>query len=205
MLKIETPNNEDKVLLHSCCAPCSSAIIECLLANNIRPTVFYYNPNIYPQAEYDIRKAEAIRYVKALGLDFIDGDYDYQLWRSSMSGMEDEPERGGRCLQCFTLRLTETARYAAEHGFTLFTTTLASSRWKVSTRLIWQVVALPLSIPVPSSGNRTGEKEDYKTAEINFLKSMTSTINNIAVASSVCGGLKRKNKNIRSQLIFLHQ
>lgn len=95
MLKIETPNNEDKVLLHSCCAPCSSAIIECLLANNIRPTVFYYNPNIYPQAEYDIRKAEAIRYVKALGLDFIDGDYDYQLWRSSMSGMEDEPERGG--------------------------------------------------------------------------------------------------------------
>ena len=130
MLKIETPNNEDKVLLHSCCAPCSSAIIECLLANNIRPTVFYYNPNIYPQAEYDIRKAEAIRYVKALGLDFIDGDYDYQLWRSFMSGMEDEPERGGRCLQCFTLRLSETARYAAEHGFTLFTTTLASSRWK---------------------------------------------------------------------------
>lgn len=58
MLKIETPNNEDKVLLHSCCAPCSSAIIECLLANNIRPTVFYYNPNIYPQAEYDIRKLE---------------------------------------------------------------------------------------------------------------------------------------------------
>ena len=113
MLKIETPNNEDKVLLHSCCAPCSSAIIECLLANNIRPTVFYYNPNIYPQAEYDIRKAEAIRYVKALGLDFIDGDYDYQLWRSSMSGMEDEPERGSRCLQFFTLRLSETARYAA--------------------------------------------------------------------------------------------
>lgn len=205
MLKIETPNNEDKVLLHSCCAPCSSAIIECLLANNIRPTVFYYNPNIYPQAEYDIRKAEAIRYVKALGLDFIDGDYDYQLWRSSMSGMEDEPERGSRCLQCFTLRLSETARYAAEHGFTLFTTTLASSGGKVSTRLIWQVVALPLSIPAPSSGSKTGGKEDYKTAEINFLKSMTSTINNIAVASSVCGGLKRKNKNIRSQLIFLHQ
>ena len=130
MLKIETPNNEDKVLLHSCCAPSSSTIIEYLLANNIRPTVFYYNPNIYPQAEYDIRKAEAIRYEKALGLDFIDGDYDYQLWRSSMSGMEDEPERGGRCLQCFTLRLSETARYAAEHGFTLFTTALASSRGK---------------------------------------------------------------------------
>lgn len=205
MLKIETPNNEDKVLLHSCCAPCSSAIIECLLANNIRPTVFYYNPNIYPQAEYDIRKAEAIRYVKALGLDFIDGDYDYQLWRSFMSGMEDEPERGGRCLQCFTLRLSETARYAAEHGSHYSPLPSPLPAGKVSTRLIWQVVALPLSIPAPSSGNRTGEKEDYKIAEINFLKSMTSTINNIAVASSVCGGLKRKNKNIRSQLIFLHQ
>ena len=52
MLKLQTPNHEDKVLLHSCCAPCSSAIIECLLANGIRPTVFYYNPNIYPQDVY---------------------------------------------------------------------------------------------------------------------------------------------------------
>ena len=130
MLKLQTPNHEDKVLLHSCCAPCSSAIIECLLANGIRPTVFYYNPNIYPQTEYEIRKSEASRYVQGLGLDFIDGDYDYSFWRTSMQGMEDEPERGGRCLKCFNLRLAETARYASKHGFTLFTTTLASSRWK---------------------------------------------------------------------------
>ena len=98
MLKIQTPNGENRVLLHSCCAPCSSAIIECMLANGIRPTVFYCNPNIYP--------------------------------RNTMLGLEDEPERGGRCLKCFTLRLTETARYASEHGFSVFTTTLASSRWK---------------------------------------------------------------------------
>ena len=127
MLKLQTPNHEDKVLLHSCCAPCSSAIIECLLANGIRPTVFYYNPNIYPQTEYEIRKSEAIRYVQGLGLDFIDGDYDYSFWRTSMQGMEDEPERGGRCLKCFNLRLAETARYASKHGFTLFTTTLSRS------------------------------------------------------------------------------
>ena len=130
MFKLQTPHNEDKVLLHSCCAPCSSAIIECLLANGIRPTVFYFNPNIYPQEEYEIRKAEAIRYVQALGIDFIDGDYNYDHWRETIQGLENEPERGGRCLKCFTLRLTETARYASEHGFTLFTTTLASSRWK---------------------------------------------------------------------------
>lgn len=130
MLKIETPNGENKVLLHSCCAPCSSAIIECMLANGIRPTIFYCNPNIYPREEYEIRKAEAIRYVQDLGLDFIDADYDYMHWRETIKGLENEPERGGRCLKCFIMRLTETARYASEHGFTLFTTTLASSRWK---------------------------------------------------------------------------
>ena len=112
MLKIQTPNGENRVLLHSCCAPCSSAIIECMLANGIRPTVFYCNPNIYPQEEYEIRKQEAIRFVTSQNLDFIDADYDYTHWRNTMQGLEDEPERGGRCLKCF------------------FTTTLASSRWK---------------------------------------------------------------------------
>lgn len=130
MLKIETPNGDDRVLLHSCCAPCSSAIIECMLANGIRPTLFYCNPNIYPKEEYEIRKNEAIRFATSQNLDFIDADYDYGQWRQAMQGLEDEPERGSRCLKCFTLRLTETARYASEHGFTLFTTTLASSRWK---------------------------------------------------------------------------
>ncbi len=130
MLKVQTPNGDHKVLLHSCCAPCSSAIIECMLANGIRPTVFYCNPNIYPQAEYEIRKEEAIRFVTSKNLDFIDADYDYAHWLHTIKGLENEPERGSRCLKCFTLRLTETARYASEHGFSVFTTTLASSRWK---------------------------------------------------------------------------
>ncbi len=119
-----------KVLLHSCCAPCSSAIIEWMLKNGISPTVFYYNPNIYPREEYEIRKAEAIRFVTAQGLDFVDADYDYEHWREAVAGLEQEPERGKRCLQCFTLRLMETAKYGVEHGFEAFTTTLASSRWK---------------------------------------------------------------------------
>ena len=107
MLKLLPPNGENHVLLHSCCAPCSSAIIECMLANNIRPTVFYCNPNIYPREEYEVRKNEAIRFVTSQGLDFVDADYDYEHWKSLMQGLE-----------------------AATHGFTLFTTTLASSRWK---------------------------------------------------------------------------
>ena len=130
MLKIETPNGDHRVLLHSCCAPCSSAIIECMLQNGIRPTVFYCNPNIYPQEEYEVRKNEAIRFVTSKGLDFVDADYDHAHWLCTVRGLEDEPERGARCLKCFTLRLTETARYASKHRFSLFTTTLASSRWK---------------------------------------------------------------------------
>ena len=130
MLQISTPNGDTHVLLHACCAPCSSAIIECMLANGIRPTLFFCNPNINPEEEYLIRKNEAIRFAKAQQLDFVDADYNYDHWRETMKGLEDEPERGGRCLKCFTLRLTETARYASEHGFRLFTTTLASSRWK---------------------------------------------------------------------------
>lgn len=130
MLELHTPGGEDKVLLHACCAPCSSAIIECMLANHIRPTVFYFNPNIFPQEEYLIRKSENLRYVSSLGLDFIDADYDHPTWRESMKGLELEPERGKRCLNCFYYRLKKTARYASENGFSLFTTTLGSSRWK---------------------------------------------------------------------------
>lgn len=118
------------LLLHTCCAPCSAAIIEWLLANDIRPTLFYCNPNIYPREEYDIRKGECTRYARSLGLDIVDADYDHEAWLSHMAGLEDEPERGRRCLQCFRLRLAATARYAHEHGFDRIATTLASSRWK---------------------------------------------------------------------------
>lgn len=124
------PGDARQVLLHTCCAPCSSAIIECLMQHGVRPTIYYCNPNIYPLEEYHIRKDECTRYAQALGLDIIDADYDHEAWRCTVQGLEGEPERGGRCLQCFKLRLRDTARYAHEHGFPLITTTLASSRWK---------------------------------------------------------------------------
>lgn len=127
---IETPDGSDKVLLHTCCAPCSSAIIECMMQHGIRPTIFYYNPNIFPLEEYNIRKEECSRYAKSLGLDIVDWDWDHDNWRCMVKGMENEPERGGRCLKCFKIRLLETAKYAHENGFSIITTTLASSRWK---------------------------------------------------------------------------
>ena len=130
MEMIEAPMGESKVLLHTCCAPCSSAIIEALMNNGITPVIYYCNPNIYPREEYEIRKDECTRYARALGLEIIDADYDHENWLETMKGMEHEPERGSRCLKCFKLRLLHTAEYAKQRGIKVITTTLASSRWK---------------------------------------------------------------------------
>ncbi len=119
-----------KILLHCCCAPCSSAILEWMLTNDIRPTLFYCNPNIYPEEGYLIRKNELTRYANKLGLDVIDDDYNHEEWLQKVCGLENEPERGKRCLQCFKIRMLRTAQVAAEKGFDEITTTLASSRWK---------------------------------------------------------------------------
>ena len=121
---------ETTVLLHTCCAPCSSAIIEALMKNGITPVIYYCNPNIYPQEEYEIRKNECTRYAESLGLEIVDADYDHDNWLYEMKGLECEPERGGRCMKCFKLRLLRTAQYAHERGIKVITTTLASSRWK---------------------------------------------------------------------------
>ena len=127
---LEVPLGETKVLLHTCCAPCSSAIIECLMQHGVTPVIYYCNPNIYPREEYEIRKDECTRYARALGLEIIDADYDHEAWLEAVKGLEAEPERGGRCLKCFKLRLLRTAEYAAAHGIKVITSTLASSRWK---------------------------------------------------------------------------
>lgn len=124
------PNGLHEVLLHACCAPCSSAIVEWMLQHDIRPTIFYFNPNIYPREEYDIRKNESKRHAESLGIRWIDGDYDHEQWLRQVKGLEKEPERGSRCLQCFRMRLMATALQAKELGISFFATTLASSRWK---------------------------------------------------------------------------
>lgn len=127
---LQAPMGETTVLLHTCCAPCSSAIIEALLRAGITPVIYYCNPNIYPREEYEIRKRECTRYAQSLGLEIVDADYDHENWLEAVKGLEDQPERGGRCLKCFKLRLLRTAEYARERGIKVITTTLASSRWK---------------------------------------------------------------------------
>ncbi len=127
---IEIPEGISQVLLHACCAPCSSAIVEWMLQHGIRPTIFYFNPNIFPYEEYEIRKNESKRHAESLGIPWIDGDYDHEAWLQAIRGLEQEPERGSRCQQCFRIRLTATALQAQQIGIQHFTTTLASSRWK---------------------------------------------------------------------------
>ncbi len=124
------PEDLHELLLHACCAPCSSAIVEWLLQHEVRPTIFYYNPNIFPFEEYEIRKEESKRHAESLGIKWIDGDYDHEGWLQDVCGLENEPERGRRCEQCFLLRLTKTAQKAQELDIPYFATTLASSRWK---------------------------------------------------------------------------
>jgi len=130
LIRLQVPGGAKKILLHACCAPCSGAIVECMLADGLQPTIFYFNPNIFPLEEYERRKTESIRHAESLQLPFIDGDYKHDVWLNRVSGLEDEPERGRRCLACFKLRLEETAHYAHRYGFPVFTTTLAASRWK---------------------------------------------------------------------------
>lgn len=119
-----------EMVLHSCCAPCSGAIIEWLLENDWKPVIFFSNSNIVPREEYELRKAEITRYAVSKGLTVIDDDYDHSSWLECVRGLEEEPERGARCLECFKFRLLRAARFASEHGIGILATSLASSRWK---------------------------------------------------------------------------
>ena len=124
-----------RLLLHSCCAPCSSHCLD-LLSSCFDITVFYYNPNITEKAEYSLRVAEQKRLLAELGEDlgvklgFAEGAYEPERFLRTVKGLENSPEGGERCEKCFELRLEETARYAKEHGFKLFTTTLTISPLK---------------------------------------------------------------------------
>jgi predicted adenine nucleotide alpha hydrolase (AANH) superfamily ATPase len=121
---------EKKVLLHSCCAPCSGEVMEAMLASGIDYTIFFYNPNIHPKREYLLRKDENVRFAEKHNVPFVDADYDKDNWLARAKGMEWEPERGARCTMCFDMRFERTALYAHEHDFPVMTSSLGISRWK---------------------------------------------------------------------------
>ena len=127
---------KQKILLHSCCAPCSTAVIE-RLSEDYEIVIFYYNPNIYPEEEYIKRKNEEIKYIKHLNetnksilISMLDSDYECEKFYKATKGYESEREGGARCAICFKLRLEETAKKAKALGFDLFGTTLTVSPHK---------------------------------------------------------------------------
>lgn len=124
------PQGRKKLLLHSCCAPCAGDIMENLVESGIDFAIYFYNPNIHPQKEYEIRKQENIRFAQKQNIPFIDADYDTENWFERAKGMENEPERGIRCTMCFDMRFMRTALYAHEHGFDVISSSLGISRWK---------------------------------------------------------------------------
>ena len=128
--QIENTPKGTRLLLHSCCAPCSSACLE-RLKDHFAVTVLYYNPNIDENEEYEKRKAEQIRFLQETGwADFLDCDHEPEAFFKAVQGMENEPERGSRCYVCYGLRLEKTAQVAKEHGFAYFGTTLTLSPYK---------------------------------------------------------------------------
>ena len=151
-----------RLLLHACCGPCSSAVLE-QLCRYFEITVLYYNPNTWPAAEYYRRGEELQKFVAAahpLGVTVVEDTYDPQQFYTAVAGLENEPERGSRCTVCYRLRMRRAAQYAAEHGFDWFTTTLSISPHKDAKRInaIGQELEQELD-------NLTAENEDL-TAQI---------------------------------------
>ena len=127
---LQLPDNKKKLLLHSCCAPCSGDIMLRLKESGIDYTVYFYNPNIHPLKEYILRKEENMLFAKKNNIPFIDADYNSTKWFSLTKGMEWIPERGARCSVCFDMRFIDTAEYAYKNNFDIFSSTLGISRWK---------------------------------------------------------------------------
>lgn len=128
-------DSKKKLLLHSCCGPCNSYVIS-YLTNYFDITILYYNPNIYPYDEYLKRKQEQIKLINEIdcsnNLDIMDCDYDNDLYEKCIIGLENEPERGNRCMVCYNLRMEKTAKMAKECNYDYFCTTLSVSPYKNS-------------------------------------------------------------------------
>lgn len=157
---IQKDNVCPNLLLHSCCAPCSSYVLE-YLSDFFDITVLYYNPNIYPIEEYEHRKAEQIRLINEkewkIPVKFMDCDYDNSSFENIIKGLEEEPEGGRRCEKCFNLRLEKTAFLAKENNFDYFVTTLSVSPLK-DAQLLNEI------------GNKLSEKYNIKYLPSDFKK-----------------------------------
>lgn len=160
LAQLEAEQRVPTLLIHSCCAPCSSYVLE-YLSEYFKITVFYYNPNIYPESEYSKRIAEQQKLIHDMKfrypVSFLAGQYDKERFYEMAAGMETQKEGGARCMKCYALRLSEAARQAAAGGFDYFTTTLSISPMKNAQKL-------------NEIGLRSGEKYGVKYLVSDFKK-----------------------------------
>jgi epoxyqueuosine reductase len=161
-----TENSEvPSLLLHSCCAPCSSSVLECL-SKHFKITVFYYNPNIEPFEEYQKRAAEQRRFLSVFEsgspIGFIEGPYDEAAFHALSAGREKEKEGGSRCFLCYEMRLRKTAELAKKSGFDYFTTTLSVSPYKNARALNEIGVRLSEEYDVPFLFSDFKKKNGYQ-------------------------------------------
>ncbi|NLI91765.1 MAG: epoxyqueuosine reductase QueH [Peptococcaceae bacterium] len=127
--------SKPEILVHACCATCAAYVLE-KLESNYTPVIYYYNPNIYPVQEYCRRRDELQLYAAKKNIRYIEEEYNYGQWQAQINGLEDEPEKGRRCLICFEMRLQRTAEFASQNHFPLFTTTLTISPHKNSKAIL---------------------------------------------------------------------
>ncbi len=162
---LEQKGEKKTLLLHSCCAPCSSYVLE-YLSRYFYITVFYYNPNIYPPEEYDTRVKEQKRLVSqmpvSLPVQVAEGAYEPELFFETVRGMEQLPEGGERCFRCYELRMRKAAEYAADHGFDYFATTLSISPLKNAGKMNAIGLKLAEETGVPHMVSDFQKKNGYK-------------------------------------------
>lgn len=176
-----------KIILHACCAPCASYPIKKLIEDDYEPVVFFYNPNIFPSLEYEIRRVELEKYCKKIGVQYFEGEYEIKRFYEAIDGFENEPEKGKRCSICFDLRLDKSAQFAISKGINCFTTTLSVSPHKNS-------------IQIFEAGRKIAQKYGVEFLEYNFKKqdgfkiSRAIARENNMYAQSYCGCEFSKDK-----------
>ena len=190
--ELENIKEPKKLLLHSCCAPCSSHVIT-FLTNYFDITILYYNPNIAPIEEYNKRKKEQIRLIKSIDtinkLDIIDCDYDNDIYESKIKGYEECPERGARCNICYELRMRKTAEIAKYNKYDYFCTTLSVSPYK-NANLINQI-----GEKLATEFNIKWLYSDFKKAD-GYKKSIELSKKYNLYRQDYCGCIYSKRKNI---------
>lgn len=185
----ENKGRKPTLLLHSCCGPCSTAVITRLI-DYFDITIYYYNPNIEPISEYLKRKEEQLKVIKELGVKFINSDYENDIYRSTVNGLEDLPEGSKRCFLCFKLRLLKTASKAKEENFEYFGTTLTVSPHKNSEVINLIGKELEEDIKVKYLYSDFKKKEGYKIS-IELSKKYN------LYRQNYCGCLFSKNESLK--------